>query len=244
VYTDINDDTVSLGKKPVPGGVMYVCRTFARIVPSSLTIPTPSLFALPSSPIASIFSSLSPLRKHECTVHTKKHWLILLQQHVTSLISRVTKDVSDFSPFPLLAKEFSSFFLFFLCEEVVMVNRTAAVYRSVAAALTLGSIMALLLVGSVERSSTSASAAGIELVGTSADYKWKGQKPEVNVFDDYDQDFQEGKWKDYKEPSNVFDDLPELENADHKWEVRVTNLCINMQIFATSIVLNICQHAG
>lgn len=138
----------------------------------------------------------------------------------------------------------------------MVVQRTAAVYRSAAAALTLGSIMALLLVGSVERSSTSASAAGIELVGTSAagieltsaagikhlqmledsapavDYKWKGQKPEVNVFDDYDQDFQEGKWKDYKEPSNVFDDLPELENADHKWEVRVTNLSINMQIFA------------
>jgi len=126
---------------------------------------------------------------------------------------------------------------------------TAAVYRSVAAALTLGSIMALLLVGSVERSSTpasSTSAAGIELVAKrlrralppqassslqmledaapAVEYKWKGQKPEVNVFDDYDQDFQEGKWKDYKEPSNVFDELPELANADHKWEVRVTNL--------------------
>ena len=121
---------------------------------------------------------------------------------------------------------------------MVVLQRTAPVYRSVAAALTLGSIMALLLVGSVERSSTPASStsAGIELVAKQmledAAYKWKGQKPEVNVFDDYDQDFQEGKWKDYKEPSNVFDDLPELENADHKWEVRVTNLSIIMQIFA------------
>jgi len=53
------------------------------------------------------------------------------------------------------------------------------------------------------------------------DYKWKGQNPEVNVFDDYDQDFQEGKWKDYKEPSNVFDLLLVI-RASCFWNARIS----------------------
>mmetsp|Transcript_20423 Transcript_20423/g.30904 ORF Transcript_20423/g.30904 Transcript_20423/m.30904 type:complete len:121 (+) Transcript_20423:465-827(+) len=50
---------VSFGKKPVPGGVMYVFLGFDRIsYPSAevyLTIPTPTLFALPSIPNAITF---------------------------------------------------------------------------------------------------------------------------------------------------------------------------------------------
>ena len=38
----------------MPGGVTYVSRGFARIVPSARTTPTEILFALPSNPIASV----------------------------------------------------------------------------------------------------------------------------------------------------------------------------------------------
>ena len=44
-------------KEQIPGGVIYVCLTFAKIVPSSRTMPTPNLFALPSIPSEIILTS-------------------------------------------------------------------------------------------------------------------------------------------------------------------------------------------
>jgi hypothetical protein len=55
-----------------PGGVMKVWRTLARIVPSSRTIPTPSLLALPSRPIANMAATHAP--RSPLSLATKPGW--------------------------------------------------------------------------------------------------------------------------------------------------------------------------